>query len=288
MIKYPIGVGLRPPHYPYLREKPALDLQFFEVIVENVMDSFGYPREMLLWMREQYPISFHGVSLSLGSLQRPDRAYLKKLSSLVDVVDPFLISDHLCWTGQAHNQAHNLLPLCYDDTTLNRLVDHLQEVQDHLQRPFGVENLSAYFQYQHSTYSEWDFFALLAKRSGCFLLLDINNIYVNAKNHGFSPYHYLDAIPAQSIGEVHLAGFSDMGSYLFDTHSQPVHPDVWDLLRYKAPDLQRVPILIEWDDQIPPFEQLYAEALKARAIMDSRTHVCLEVNASTNLSINLF
>jgi uncharacterized protein (UPF0276 family) len=222
---------------------------------------------MLIWMRERYDISFHGVGLSLGGEQRPDKKYLGKLSSLIHTIHPFLVSDHLCWTGDPYNQTHNLLPLIYDDFTLNRVVSHIQEVQEILKRPIGLENLSAYFQHQQSTYHEWEFIVHCAQKTGCFLLLDINNVYVNSKNHQFCPYRYLDAIPAHLIGEVHLAGFTDMGSFLFDTHSHPVHPDVWDLFRYKSKDLVGIPVLVEWDDQIPDFPVLEKEATMARDIL---------------------
>ncbi|MBP9674858.1 MAG: DUF692 domain-containing protein [Bacteriovoracaceae bacterium] len=264
-----IGVGLRSCHYPYLEQKPATQVKWFEAISENYMDSFGRPRKILELIRADYPISLHGVSLSIGRLGEDlNFSYLEKLKNLIEIIDPFLISDHLCWTGASKANLHNLLPLSYDKETLNYVCERIQRVQDFLQRSILIENLSAYFDFKTSTYTEWDFLRKVAERSGCKLLLDINNIYVNAQNHKFDANIYLGAIPSSLVGEIHLAGFSDMGDYLFDTHSKPVYPEVWNLFSSYIQKSADIPILIEWDEDIPAFEILEAEGMKAKEIWE--------------------
>jgi uncharacterized protein (UPF0276 family) len=266
-----IGVGLRHQHFPYLSESPETKLDWFEVISENFMNTEGYPMEMLLKMREHYPISLHGVSLSLGSHAPFDQEYLKSLKELIKRVDPFIVSDHLCWTGLPESNLHNLLPLSYDDENLNYLSDRINFVQEFLGREILVENLSAYFSLKDSTYTEWEFLRELAKKSGGKLLLDINNVYVNSVNQKFDPYEYINTIPDNAIGEIHLAGFSDMGDYLFDTHSTFVCDEVWDLYSHKIKNNAHIPTLVEWDEDIPEFPVLEAEAMKAKALW-SRHH----------------
>lgn len=262
------GVGLRHQHFPHLTKDPQTKIDWFEVISENFINTNGYPIEVLLKLRQNYPISMHGVSLSIGAKEEIDFDYLSKLKDLIYKVDPFLLSDHLCFTGLKNNNLHNLLPLCYDDETLNYICEKLDLIQNFLGRELSLENLSAYFSLKDSTYTEWDFLNQLTKKSGCKLLLDINNIYVNSKNQNFDPYLYLDTIDDKSISEIHLAGFSDMGTFLFDTHSAPVHNDVWDLYKYKIKTAKNVPVLIEWDEDIPDFEILELEALKAKMIWE--------------------
>lgn len=262
------GVGLRHQHFPFLLDKPQINIDWFEVISENFISTEGYPLEVLLKMRQDYPISLHGVSLSIGSYEDLDSLYLKNLKELIKKVDPFLVSDHLCFTGLSKNNLHNLLPLSYNDETLNFLCQKIEKVQNTLQRQIGIENLSAYFSLKNSSYNEWDFLNLLSQKSGCSLLLDINNIYVNSKNQGFDAKTYLDAIDDEHISEFHLAGFSDQGDFLFDTHSTFVHNDVWDLYSYKIKNCSKVPTLVEWDEDIPEFSVLENESLKARKIWE--------------------
>ncbi|RLA64088.1 MAG: hypothetical protein DRQ88_06525 [Epsilonproteobacteria bacterium] len=264
-----IGVGLRAEHYSYLEARPQTELKWFEVISENHLNSRGRPWEILHTMREKFPLSFHGVSLNIGSYAPLDFEYLKKLKYMIEVFDPFRVSDHLCFTGVPGANIHNLLPLPYNDKTLIHLTEKLDQVQSFLDRPFILENLSAYIDFQESTYTEWEFIKKLVERSGCKILLDVNNIYVNAVNHKFDPKIYIDHIPKDKIEEIHLAGYSDMGDFLFDTHSNPVFPPVWDLFSYVIKDLKDVPVLIEWDDDIPEFARLEAEALKAKKIWES-------------------
>ena len=258
-----IGVGLRPTHYPHLETRPHTQLTWFEAISENYMDSQGRPLQMLELIRQDYPVALHGVSMSIASHEglRPD--YLKKLNRLKHRIDPFLISDHLCWTGLHQSNLHDLLPIPYSEEALSLIVNHVDQVQTTLGCPLLLENVSTYLRLDQSTMSEWDFLIAVARRSGCRLLLDINNLYVNARNHHFDPHDFLDAMPVDLIGQIHLAGYTDMGTFLFDTHSKPVYPEVWALFSRFISRAPHVPILLEWDEDIPEFPQLEEEAAKA-------------------------
>jgi len=261
-----VGVGLRPDHYSYLLNRPKIHSNWFEVITENFLYSEGNPQRILDSIRSDYPVSFHGVSLNLGSFEPLDKDYMGRVKSLFQKYDPFLISDHLCWTGQSDNQLHNLLPLPYNEETLKHLVSRIQYYQEYIGREIAIENLSAYVEVANNEYTEWDFLRELAKRSGCKILLDINNIYVNSKNYNFNAQTYLDAIPMEMVSEIHLAGHTDMGEFLFDTHSAPVCSEVWELLSYKWKENFNTPVLIEWDEDIPEFSVLEEEVLKAKVI----------------------
>lgn len=260
------GVGLRTTHYPYLENLPQTNCDWFEVISENYMNSRGRPWKMLELIRSRYPVAFHGVSLNIGLDAPVNMTYLKKLKEMVNAFCPFIISDHLCFTGLQNKNLHNLLPLPYTDEVISFVSQKLDQVQSVLGREIAIENLSAYFEYEHSPYKEWEFLNLVSKKSGCKILLDINNIYVNSKNHGFDPLEYLNSIPIEKIAEIHLAGFSDMGDFLFDTHSNPVHENVWGLYSHMIKKAPHVPTLIEWDEDIPAFERLEQEAQKAKKI----------------------
>ncbi|HYC00799.1 MAG TPA: DUF692 domain-containing protein [Candidatus Limnocylindrales bacterium] len=270
-----VGVGLRPVHYPCLLERPRTAVTWFEAISENYMDSHGRPLQVLERIRADFPIALHGVSLSIGyrpTAQAADafaelRArYLRKLAALADRIDPFLVSDHLCWTGIAGANVHDLLPTPLTDEALAWIVEQIDEVQGALGRSIVLENVSSYLTYASSTWTEWDFLAEVARRSGCGILLDVNNVYVSARNHGFDARAYLDAIPPASVAQIHLAGHTDMQAYLFDTHSRPVCAEVWELFDHVIARLPGVPVLIEWDDDIPEFPALEAEAQRAAAI----------------------
>ncbi|MCZ6800448.1 MAG: DUF692 domain-containing protein [Nitrospirae bacterium] len=258
-----IGVGLRPTHYPHLESRPRTKLTWFEAISENYMDSQGRPLQMLELIRQDNPEALHGVSLSISSHEglRPD--YLKKLKRLKQHIDPFLVSDHLCWTGLHQANLHDLLPIPYSEEALSLIINHVDQVQTTLGCPMLLENVSTYLRLPQSTMTEWDFLIAVAQQSGCRLLLDINNLYVNARNHHFDPHDFLEAVPVSLIGQIHLAGYSDMGTYLFDTHSKPVYPEVWDLFSRFIARAPHVPILIEWDEDIPEFSRLEEEAVKA-------------------------
>lgn len=277
----PVGVGLRSEHYPHLLQRPRTTVAWFEAISENYMDTAGRPLSILEKIRSDHPVALHGVSLSIG--YKPpagDHAaagafgelrarYLSRLAALVERIDPFLVSDHLCWTGVPGGNVHDLLPTPFTDEALDWIVSQVGQVQDVLGRSIVLENVSSYLTWTASTRSEEDFLVEVARRSGCKILLDVNNVYVSARNHGFGAREYLDAIPAECVAQIHLAGHSDLGTHLFDTHSAPVCDEVWDLFSHVVARLPGVPVLIEWDAEIPPFERLEAEAATAASVAAS-------------------
>jgi len=260
------GIGLRPPHYQaMLAEPPAVS--FLEVHSENFFGDGGQPLKYLARFREDYPISTHGVGLSLGSADPLDPIHLRKLKRLVDAIDPVLVSEHLCWVGVNGRFLNDLLPLPYTQESLEHVVRRVGELQDFLKRPILVENVSSYLEFVDSTIPEWEFVREVARRSGCRILLDVNNIYVNAVNHDFDALTYLDAIAPGSVGEIHLAGFQDTGELLIDTHGAAVCDEVWALYRYAIKRFGQVPTLVEWDTDIPELDVLLAEADKANHIL---------------------
>lgn len=266
------GVGLRSEHFPFilspeLVEGPKVD--WFEAITENFLDTGGRPLNVLEEVRRRYPVALHGVSLSIGSTDPLDQNYLSKLKSLADRIEPAIVSDHLCWTGSGGENLHDLLPLPFTEEAVRHIAGRVHRVQEILGRCILLENVSSYVTYKHSAMPEWQFLAAVARRSGCGILLDLNNIYVNAVNHGFNPLEYLRGIPGELVRQFHLAGHTDQGKFLFDTHSRPVIEPVWDLYREALRLYGPVTTLIEWDEDIPPFEYLAAEATQARAIMGS-------------------
>ena len=257
------GVGLRRPHYTHVLEKrPAMD--WFEVISENFMVAGGRPLEVLERVREHYPIVLHGVSLSIGSTDPLNREYLKQLSSLAQRFQPAWISDHLCWTGVGGHNLHDLIPLPYTEEALRHVVRRIREVQEILARPILIENVSSYLEFTSSTLSEWEFLAAVAEEADCGILLDINNIYVSAFNHRFDPLTYIDAIPIERVVQFHMAGHSDYGTYLLDTHDHSICEPVWSLYEYAVGRFGAVSTLIERDDNIPEFAELAATAEEAR------------------------
>jgi uncharacterized protein (UPF0276 family) len=263
------GMGLRHNHFPEILSRlegnpSSLDLDYFEIITENFFQTSGRPLKVLEKIREHKPISFHGVSLSIASYDDLDLEYLKKVKDLALKIDPILISDHLCWTGLNKNKLHNLLPFPYTEETLKFLVPRIQRVQDFLGRPLMLENLSAYLNFKESDLSEAQFLRELHLRSGCQILLDLNNVYVNAHNQKFDAEKWIQEIPRQAVKEIHLAGFSDMGTHYFDTHSCPVWQPVWDLYQKFKKDFPQAVTLIEWDEEIPAFDVVLSEVQKAK------------------------
>lgn len=259
------GLGLRTDHFQYvLDKKPQVD--WFEIISENFMVPGGKPKYFLHAIREHYPMVMHGVSLSIGSTDPLDRNYLKNLKQLADEIAPEWISDHLCWTSVNHINSHDLLPLPYNKETLDHVVARIRIVQDYLERPFLIENVSSYLSYRNSEVEEWEFLGNVVERADCGILLDINNIYVSARNHGFKPEDYIDAINPDRIWQFHLAGHSDYGEYVIDTHDHDVPDPVWELYRRALKRFGPVSTMIERDDNIPPFPDLYAEMNVARGI----------------------
>ncbi len=261
------GLGLRTVHFDHiLRHRPAVD--WFEIISENFLDSQGRPRYVLDQICECYPVVMHGVSLSIGSTDPLDIDYLKKLKTLARSTQARWVSDHLCWTGVASMNSHDLLPLPLNEETLRHVIKRVRIVQDLLERPFIFENPSTYAGFTTSTMAEWEFLASLAEETGCGLLLDVNNVYVSSVNHDFDPERYLDAIPAENVVQIHLAGHTDCQTHLIDTHDRPVIERVWELYRYAIQHCGPVSTLIEWDAAIPPFPELHAEALKAKSVLE--------------------
>src|SRR5271166_4596691 len=259
------GVGLRRQHYSHVLEKrPRVD--WFEVISENFMVAGGRALEVLEGVRANYPIVMHGVSMSIGSTDPLNRSYLRQLRDLARRFEPAWISDHLCWTGVGGRNLHDLLPLPYTEEVVSHVAARIREVQDFLERPILIENVSSYMKFQDSTMTEWEFLAEIAERGDCGILLDINNIFVSAFNHRFDARAYIDAIPTERVVQFHLAGHSDHGTYLLDTHDHPVRDEVWDLYAHAVGRFGAVSALIEWDDNIPEFGVLTETANRARAI----------------------
>ena len=259
-----LGVGLRPQHFSYLLEhRPAVD--WFEIISENFMESGGRPRYVLEQLAETYPIVMHGVSLSIGSTDPLDFEYLRKLKSLASAVNARWISDHLCWTGVAGRNTHDLLPLPLDEPTLQHVAARVKTVQDYLERPLVLENPSSYVTFRQSTMSEWEFLSRLADETDCRLLLDVNNVYVSSVNHDFDPHEFIRRVPHERVVQFHLAGHTRMSDHLIDTHDGPVIDPVWDLYREATQLTGGAATLLEWDAKIPEFPVLHAEVLKARS-----------------------
>lgn len=259
------GLGLRPVHYPdFLRETQAVD--WLEIISENYMVPGGKPLAMLDAILERYPVAMHGVSLSIGSTDGLDAQYLAELKRLADRVQPLWISDHLCWTGVQGRNAHDLLPLPYSEEALRLVVRHVRQVQDLLGQRILLENVSSYLDYRSSEMSEWEFLHQAAERADCLLLLDVNNIYVSSINHGFDAIEFLDHLPVERVQQIHLAGHSDHGDYIVDTHDHPVAEPVWGLYRHACTRFGEVATMIERDDDIPALDVLIAELNRARSI----------------------
>lgn len=261
------GIGLRAEHYDAIaREQPPID--WFEVLTDNYIDTGGRPLAILERLRRDYPIALHGVGLSIGSADAPDPGYLRRLRTLVDRVEPELVTEHLSWSSFGGRSTFDLLPLPYTDESLDVVTRHVREAQDVLGRRLLIENPSAYIAWAHSTIHEADFLAALAESTDCGILLDVNNVHVSATNLGVSADDYIDRLPADRIGQIHLAGFTDMGTYLFDTHSAPVHEAVWRLYRRAIGRCGPVATLVEWDADIPPLARVCAEANEARRQCD--------------------
>jgi uncharacterized protein len=260
------GLGLRTEHYSEFIDQQPSNVDWLEILSENYMVPGGKPLHFLDRIRRDYPLVMHGVSLSIGSSDPIDFDYLRQLRALIDRVEPAWVSDHLCWTGVEGLNLHDLMPLPYTEQALRHLTDRLQQIQEYLGQSMVIENVSSYVTYQTDEMSEWAFVAELAKRSGCGLLLDVNNVYVSSVNHGFDPQDFIDAMPASQVRQIHLAGHEDHGSYVIDTHDHPVCDKVWDLYVYTLRRLGMVPTMIERDDNIPPLSELIDELDMARNI----------------------
>ena len=266
-----VGIGARPKHYPAMfgpdGAAAIAGVDWLEIVSENFMvGGGGKPQHDLERLLERRRVVPHGVSLSIGGTKPLDRDYLRRLKALVRRVAPPWCSDHLCFTGTSRIDVHDLLPLPYTEEAVEHVVARLREVQDVLEVPFAIENVSSYMTYRGSTMTEWQFLAEVAERADCGILFDCNNVYVSAFNHGFDPNAYVDAVPADRVVQMHLAGHTDKGKYLLDTHSDRVCDAVWDLYRRSIRRTGPVATLIEWDEQIPALEVVVGEAERARAV----------------------
>ena len=262
-----LGVGLRHKHFPHImRECCAVD--WFEIISENFIDNYGYARHVLEHVATRCPVVMHGVSLSIGSADPINFAYLDQLKALARDIRPTWISDHLCWTGVAGRNVHDLLPMPYTEEALRHTAARVREVSEVLERPLVLENPSSYVEFADSRMTEWEFLSRLAAEADCGLLLDVNNVYVSSFNHGFDPRRYIDAIPPDRVVQYHLAGHTHKGTHIVDTHSDHAIEEVWDLYARSCRRTGNVATLYEWDEDIPSFEVVHAEALKARAFRE--------------------
>ncbi|MBB3805278.1 hypothetical protein FHR51_001412 [Xanthomonas arboricola] len=261
------GVGLRPQHLPAILAGGAR-VDWFEIISENYLDDCGYQRAMLSKLAEEVPIVMHGVSLSIGSDAPLNNDYLHKLKRLAEDINAVWVSDHLCWTGLGSHNSHDLLPLPFNAESLAHVCDRVLQVQDVLGRALVLENPSSYVQFQTSTMPEWEFLARLAESTGCGILLDVNNVYVSAHNHRFDPEVYLRALPHRQVVQIHLAGPTQYGDCLVDTHDQPVPARVWELYALAQQLTGGVSTLLEWDANLPGYDGLLGELDKARQVME--------------------
>ena len=259
------GLGLRVEHYQTILDtRPPID--WFEILSENYLVPGGKPLHYLDRIRTDYPVVMHGVSLSIGSSDPLDLDYLKQLKQLADRVEPAWLSDHLCWTGLNGTNLHDLMPLPYTEEAIEHVAARVRQVQDVLGRRILLENVSSYVSYTQSEMSEWEFVRAILERADCLMLLDVNNIYVSSYNHGYDARAYLNAIPVERVQQFHLAGHTNHGNYIVDTHDHPVIDPVWDLYAHAVRRFGRVSTMIERDDNIPPLDELLAELDQARAI----------------------
>jgi uncharacterized protein (UPF0276 family) len=262
-----VGVGFRIPHYPRVLDDPEPVLvDWFEIISENFLVEGGRPLANLERLKARHHVIPHGVSLAIGSVEPLDQSYLGKLRGLLARLDPPWVSDHLCWARAPGVHIHDLLPLPYTREAIDHIVERVKRVQGTLERPFALENVSSYMTFRESTMTEWDFLAEISERADCGLLLDCNNVYVSSRNHGFDPVTYIDAVPADRVVQMHLAGHTDKGKYVLDTHSDFVRDEVWSLYRRALERCGPVSTLVEWDEDIPEWDVLAAEAAKARTM----------------------
>ncbi len=273
-----IGVGLRTAHFGViLGQHPEVD--WFEILSENFMDTGGRPLHVLDQVAERYPVALHGVSMSIGSTDPLNHEYLGKLKALAERSRARWVSDHLCWTGVLGRNTHDLLPMPYTEEALRHTAARVRQVQEILERPLILENPSSYVEFAASSMSEWEFLARLCAEADCGLLLDVNNVYVSAFNHGFDPHVYIDALPAERVVQYHVAGHTNKGTHIIDTHSDHALDEVWELYRRATARTGSVATLYEWDENIPEWDVLLAEAHKARVWRAQPQPLLAEVGA---------
>lgn len=257
-----VGLGLRAQHYQDIL-KSLPDIPWFEVLIDNYLYTDGYPLHYLEQVARHYPLSFHGVGMSLGGTEPLDNAYLDRLKRLITRFQPLHVSDHLCWTHHGGLHSHDLLPVPYTRDAARHVAERILSVQDYLGRRILLENVSSYMSYKESEMTEAEFYCEVVELADCDMLCDINNIYVSAYNHDFDAVSYLKSLPQARVREFHLAGFEDQGDYLLDTHGQAVHEPVWQLYQQAIAHFGPIPTLIEWDNNIPEFSRLLLERDKA-------------------------
>src|SRR5271155_3517063 len=263
-----IGIGLRVPHYQHiLSKKPTVD--WFEIISENYMCDGGRPLKILDQIMEQYQVVQHGVSMYFGSVTRGDREHLKHLKALVKRTKTPFLSDHLCWGSVDGNYTHDLLPMPYTFAAARSTAERIRAVQDFVEVPVIVENVSSYAEFHLSEMTEWEFLTEVAERADCGILLDVNNIYVSSQNHSFDPFTYVNSVPAERVAQIHIAGHSKYRKYILDTHDHPVIDPVWKLYARTIERVGHTATLLEWDDSIPSFGEVHDEALKANRFLAS-------------------
>lgn len=269
--KLGIGVGLRPIHYDEIfAEEPMID--WFEIISENYMVEGGKPLVMLDRILERYPVVQHGVNLAIGSPDPLDWDYLTKLKALTRRTKTPWLSDHLCWGRLPGAHFHDLLPLPYTQEAIDYVAERARIIQDFLEIPFALENLSSYVAFNQDEMPEWEFYAAIIERAKIYMMLDVNNIYVSSRNHGFDVEHYIDSIPMDRVIQIHLAGHSDQGDYVLDTHDQPVREEVWQLYAKVWPRTQGASTLLEWDDHFVSFKETCREAWRAKVFQKELIH----------------
>jgi len=266
-----VGIGLRPQHYAEILAETSTDgigIDWFEAISENYMVPGGRPVRMLDAVRSRFPITLHGVSLNLGSADPLDEPYLERLAVLAARFEPAWLTDHLCWTGVDGESVHDLLPLPYTESVVRHVVERIARVQDRLRRRIAIENVSSYLAFREDEMPEWEFLSEIAVRADCGILFDINNVFVSAHNHDFDAWKYVDSIPCDRVFQIHLAGPSEAGALLIDTHDSPVREEVWSLYERFLRRAGPISTLVEWDDSIPPLARVAAEAARARSILE--------------------
>lgn len=274
-----IGIGLRIPHYDHiLTKKPVVD--WFEIISENYMVDAGRPLEILDKILDQYKVIQHGVSLYLGSTDKLNRTHLKKLKELLKRTKAPFISDHLCWGSVDGTYSHDLLPIPYTFEAAKHTAERIKAVRDYLEIPICVENVSSYAEFKESEMKEWEFLSEVVERADCGILLDVNNIYVSSENHNFNPFDYLNGVDPERVGQIHIAGHTKYEKYILDTHDHPVNPPTWELYKRAIEMCGPTNTLLEWDANIPSFEEVHNEALKAKKFLEESTKVSSEVLAA--------
>jgi uncharacterized protein len=272
---YGVGIGLRIPHYQHIfSEKPTVD--WFEIISENYIVDGGRPMQVLDQILDRYKVVQHGVSMYLGSSQGLNREHLKRVKTLARRTNTPWLSDHLCWGSVDGTYSHDLLPMPYTFEAARITAENIRHAQDFIELPIVVENVSSYAEFRDSQMTEWEFLNEVVEAADCGILLDVNNIYVSSQNHDFDPFEYLNSVPAERVAQIHIAGHSRYEKYILDTHDHAVIDPVWQLYARAIQRCGPTATLLEWDDKIPSFDEVHAEALKANRFLDPK-------NTSDNL-----